>query len=96
MLAKLKAAMDLFKKGKRLAHPEPWKNTQAAAGLLVPVIAGLLTLVGGDIDVSTEQVEQGSNFIALIGVGAYGLFNVVVTIITTNKIGVSSKSDTPG
>lgn len=93
MIQNIKALLSLFKKGKRLAHPESWKNTQIAAGLLVPVLSALALLAGGDLEITDEQVTQGANLIAYLGVGAYGLFNLVTTVITSNKVGLSDHGE---
>lgn len=89
--------MDLFKimnllpevmqKGKAVSNPEAWKNGQVTSN----AIAAFLTLVlgvsqafGYDIPLSAEQI----NYVAGGLISVYGLYNVVATVATTEKVGI--------
>lgn len=84
----------LFKAGKRLANPAPWKTVQAATGLLIPVVIAAIGLAEANgIQLGGLDAEVVAGMVAGFGVSAYGLFNTILTVITTNKIGVSGSGE---
>jgi hypothetical protein len=89
MIKKTKAALELFKAGKRVSDPVKWKNRQIESSVLVAAIWSVINAAeafGYTIPVSSEVVDSAA--VAILAV-----VNVVLTVTTTNKIGLSGKSD---
>jgi hypothetical protein len=85
----LKDFLVLFQKGKEVANPEAWKKLQVEANLAALIIAllSVASSFGYDVPVSEETVKALSTGI----VAAYALFNSVLTVITTARIGFKAK-----
>jgi len=89
MLSKLYALWDLFKKGSSVDDPAKWKNRQITVTVLTPVImsvAYVTNTFGLDLQLDQETA-------AAIAGGIIAIVNVVLTITTTDKIGLSNKTD---
>lgn len=83
---KIKAFWDLFKAGQSVAEPAKWKSRQVTATVLAAVILAVVNLLaafGVMIPVDTETAN-------LIAGGLIAIVNVILTITTTEKIGVGS------
>ena len=84
MIKKLKAGMELFKAGKRVQDPAKWKARQIESTAIVAVIWAAINTAsafGVEIPVNAEIVDA-------VAVALLGVVNVVMTITTTNKIGL--------
>ena len=81
---KLKSILDLFRKGNAVLDPALWKNRQITATVLAGVILALVHVLSAfgfavPIDMDTANA---------IAAGVIGLVNVVLTMTTTDKIGL--------
>lgn len=76
---KLKAFFTLFNKGEELINADKWKNGQITVTILVPFISAALVLGGVDIDAETIAAAAG---------GVIAIVNIVLTIITSKKVGL--------
>jgi uncharacterized membrane protein len=89
MIKKLKAGMELFKAGKRVQDPAKWKARQIESTAIVAVIWAAINTAsafGVEIPVNAEIVDA-------VAVALLGVVNCVLTVTTTNKIGLQSKSE---
>jgi uncharacterized membrane protein len=89
MLKKIQAGMELFKAGKRVADPVKWKTRQIETTVLVSVLwaaVNALAAFGITIPVDAQVVDA-------VAVAIIGVVNVVLTVTTTNKIGMHGKPD---
>jgi uncharacterized membrane protein len=89
VIKKLKAGMELFKAGKRVQDPAKWKARQIESTAIVAVIWAAINTAsafGVEIPVNAEIVDA-------VAVALLGVVNCVLTITTTNKIGLQSKSE---
>lgn len=91
-MKKLWLAVEVLRKGRRLARPEPWKNVTVLSGILLVVIPPALSLIaavtGFEIKLNEGEMAVVANNLANVGVGAYGLFIVWTTLATSRKVGV--------
>jgi glycerol-3-phosphate acyltransferase PlsY len=93
MIAKLKAFLNVLKKGEQVADPATWKNRTAliaAAVALLWAVKGALALFGVEIDVTEAQVES-----AIIGLASFLSlsFTVWTTFATSKKVGIGGKKN---
>jgi hypothetical protein len=89
VIKKVKAGMELMKAGKRVSDPVKWKTRQIEASALVAVIwAGVnaAAAFGVEVPVNAEIIDG-------LAVAILAVVNVVLTVTTTNKIGLPSKSE---
>lgn len=81
---KLLALLDLFRKGSRVADVELWKSRQVSSTMIaVFIIAGVK--VANLFGINLPMDEDAATAIAA---GIIAIVNVVLTYITTNKIGI--------
>lgn len=76
----------LFQKGQAVANPEAWKKGQIGVTVLAPFLLAITEsarALGYDIPLTTEQA------VAIAG-GIIAVVNVVLTITTTDKVGLGS------
>lgn len=96
MLQKARAALKLLEAGNRVSNPEAWKMGQVTVGAVSAFIGAAIIAFGVFTDAEISITEEQINGIsaALIGLvpTVIGLYNIVVTVITTNKIGLLGKS----
>lgn len=86
-LIKIASVIDLFRKGNEISNPEVWKNRQVAGTVLGAVIvagANTATAFGYPVPVDVDTANT-------IAVGVISAFNMVMTYITTKKIGLPEK-----
>lgn len=84
------SALDVFQKGKVIANPEAWKKGQVTTGILATFLTalfGFIQLVGYDIPFTDDQVNTIAGWLY----GGYGVFNIVATVVSSDKIGLRSK-----
>lgn len=83
---------EVLKQGKVVANPEAWKSGQITvsflAGFLGLIIAAL-RLFGIELPVTDEQLAT----IAAGVLTAFGLFNPVATVASSDKVGFKPKSN---
>jgi len=87
-MGKIKAIFRVFLVGHAVANPASWKKGQITAGVLATLLSAIFGLVktfGYDVVLSDEQILQIGGAIVSI----YGLFNVGVTVASTDKVGLS-------
>lgn len=86
MIKRAKAAYTLLQKGKAVADPAKWKSHQITATALTGVIWAALQVAevfGYAIPVDEQTVDS-------IAVGILALVNWVLTLSTSEKIGLQS------
>jgi uncharacterized membrane protein len=84
MLKKIKAGMALMKAGRRVQDPAKWKARQIEASAIVAVLWAAVNSAaafGVEVPVNAEIVDG-------LAVAILAVVNVVMTITTTNKIGL--------
>ena len=88
MFGKLSAFWDLFQAGKEVADASKWKAHQITATMLAAVFMAIVSLLKGygyDLPISQDvAMEIASGFIAVV--------NVVLTIVTSKRVGFSGSS----
>lgn len=86
MIKRAKAAYTLLQKGKAVADPAKWKSHQITATALTGVIWAALQVAevfGYAIPVDEQTVDS-------IAVGILALVNWVLTLSTSDKVGLQS------
>lgn len=87
MLGKIKAALRVLRTGEEVANPAAWKNAQIGVNVLTAFLVALAALAGEfgvDLQLTSAQLEA-----AAYGVfSLLGVFNAVLTAITTKKTGL--------
>lgn len=87
---KLIVLFDLFRKGVSVSDPVLWKTRQIKSTVLAAFILATINVAavfGYSIPIDTETAN-------LIAAGIIALVNTVLTITTTNKIGIDKVEDT--
>lgn len=87
MFKKAKAAFTLLQKGKAVADPAKWKSRQITATMLTGVIWAALQAAeafGYTVPVDETTVDS-------IAVGVLALVNWVLTLSTSEKVGMQSR-----
>ena len=82
---------DVMKKGQVVANPELWKKGQITSGILVSFLTALLGLAkvfGYDIPLTDDQIA----YIASGILSTYGMYNIVATTVSSEKVGIKDKS----
>ncbi len=85
---KLLAIWQLFKQGSSVADAAAWKNRQISVTVLAGVILAVINVLSSfglsvPIDVETANVIAG---------GVIAVVNVVLTLTTSDKVGIPDKS----
>lgn len=83
---KISALWNLFKVGQSVSDPSKWKSRQITVtvlGAVILAVVNLLAAFGISIPVDTETAN------AIAG-GIIAIVNVILTLITTDKIGVTN------
>ena len=86
---KLLTVLNLFKQGHAVADVRKWKHRQITAtvlGAFLIALVQVLKLFGVEIPVDEEIANT-------IAAGVLAIFNIVLTLVTTDKIGLPSKPD---
>ncbi len=92
MIAKLKALLNLFRKGNRILEPGLWRNRAALVGYLTPLLIAVFATAdafGFDVDLDPDTLERASYGIAAI----VPVFMAVVSTITSRGVGLPEKKD---
>lgn len=88
---KISALWDLFRKGECVADPAKWKARQITATVLgAAIMAAIQALKAFGIDIAIDE----NSALAIAG-GVIAVVNVVLTITTTDKIGLPAKQAMP-
>lgn len=85
LMDKISAIWQLFKVGSSVSNPELWKKRQIKAtvlGAVILAIVNLLAAFGHSIPIDTTTANS-------IAGGILAVINVVLTITTTDKIGMT-------
>ena len=89
-MEKLLAFFTLFQKGEVIANPEVWKKRQVnvtmIGGFLVALVNLLMVLGVIAIPVNIDAINT-------IAGGLLAIYNIVMTYITTDKIGIEKDND---
>ena len=93
MIAKLKAAMNVLRKGEEVADPATWKNRSVAVSAVVGLLIAVKLLAmafGVDLGVTDAQIESA----VIGGASVVGLvLSVWTTLATSKKVGLPAKSE---
>jgi hypothetical protein len=84
MISKIKPLIMLFRKGKVVADPAAWKAGQITSTALVAFIWALVEVArafGYEIPIDSDSADG-------IAVGIIAAVNLVLTITTSDKVGV--------
>lgn len=84
-MKKLLALWSLFRKGESVADPAAWKKGQITVTILTPFLLALAHVT----NTFGLEVTVDENTATQISVGIIALVNVVLTVATTNKIGLA-------
>lgn len=87
MLNKLRTLFNLFRKGEEVANAAAWKNGTIAVNTVAAFLAAAFAVAssfGYTIDASPEQTEAVAGGI----IAAVGIFNGVMHIVTSKKVGL--------
>jgi len=87
MIRKTRALWDLMHKGRMVANPAAWKNGQIQASMIVALIWAAVQgakAFGYDVPIGSETVDA-------VAVGLLALVNWVLTLATTDKVGLQPK-----
>jgi hypothetical protein len=83
--------MDLFKKGKEVANVEAWKNGTIAVNSVLAVLGSAVSLGKGfGYNLGIDDATLQSLAAGLVSVA--GLFNAIMHVITSARVGLSSNS----
>lgn len=99
MLRRIKAFWGLLQAGKRVGNPATWKQRQigvnAVHGLLWAGVTAWMVTTGQDLQISEEVVGEISLALVTAVPALIELFNIVITVISSNKVGlrVRDKAD---
>ena len=86
---KLLTLLDLFRKGNAVADPALWKSRQIKATLLLPVFGALIAVLRAfGLEVPLDDTETTQ-----LVTGLVVLLNLVLTLTTTDKVGLPAKPD---
>lgn len=88
-MGKIGALLDLFRKGNSVADPALWKNRQITATVLGAFLMALFHVAesfGLKLPITSADTD------ALAG-GVLVVVNLVLTVTTTDKIGLSAKPE---
>lgn len=86
---KLLPILLLFKQGHAVADPKVWKNRQITATVLGAFLIALVQVLkafGVEIPVDEEIANT-------VAAGVLAVFNIVLTLVTTDKVGLPNKPD---
>jgi hypothetical protein len=89
VIKKIKAGIELMKAGKRVKDPAKWKARQIETSAIVAVLWGAVNSAaafGVEIPVNAEIIDG-------LAVAILAVVNVLLTVTTTNKIGLSDKPE---
>lgn len=93
-MGKILAALAVLKQGQCVANPAAWKNGQVTVAMLTGFLGALLSLArafGVDVPLSDDQIAAvASGMLAVTGL----LVHPALTVATSDKVGLPSKSDT--
>lgn len=82
----------LFKKGSCVSNPAKWKNIQINSTLIASilvVLANIAALFGYSIPMDIDTANS-------IAAGFIAVLNVILTLVTSNKVGVGKIEDKNG
>ena len=87
MFEKLKSFYNLFQQGKEVANPEAWKKGQITGTALAAAflaLAGVGKSFGYELPIDEQAMTE-------VAVGVIAVVNVVLTIVTSKKVGLKEK-----
>lgn len=89
MMGKLFAILNLLRQGCAVSDPVAWKRRQITLIPLMASIVGVLKVFNLDLGLTDEQI-------AMFATGLLAVINGVLTIATTDKLGLPAKPDSAG
>jgi uncharacterized membrane protein len=98
-LQKLKAFWALFHTGKRLANAGIWKQRQVTVNMMEAFLAATAgvaaILTGTEVQVGDETLNTASTAVLGFVYSGMRVWDAVMVVITTNKIGVDGVRPPP-
>ncbi len=89
-MEKLLAFLALFQKGEVIANPEVWKKRQVTVTMLAGFLVAFVNLL---VVFGVIPMPVNIDTINNIAGGLIAIYNIVMTYITTDKIGVGDVND---
>jgi hypothetical protein len=83
-LSTLSAAWRVFQAGEAVADPTKWKQHQVTANAVTVLLAALVALLKG----LGYDLHMDDTTLAALGAGAFALVNWLLTVATTDKVGI--------
>ena len=90
-MEKLWALLSLFRKGNAVADPELWKN----GGITAATITGLLYAIIATAKSFGYEIPINESDVGGIAIGVLSVGHVVLTLVTSTKVGLAAKNDIP-
>lgn len=87
---KLRAILDLFRKGNEVANPGAWKNPTILANLFLAIVS-VVAVFGFKVELTADNATN----IAAGVIAAAGLLNGVLATITSKRAGLPAASEAP-
>ncbi len=87
-MKKLMALFSLFRKGNELANAEKWKSHQITSTMLAMFLLACVQTA----KVFGYELPVDENTATAIGAGILGVVNVVLSVVTSKRAGIASKS----
>lgn len=84
LFAKIKLLFVVMQKGKELKNVETWKNTQAATGIVISVLAAVVAAFNWNV--SESDIQLASTAVSAIG----GLLVSYWAVATSKRAGLPS------
>lgn len=89
-MEKLLAFLALFQKGEVIANPEVWKKRQVTVTMLAGFLVAFVNLL---VVFGVIPMPVNIDTINNIAGGLIAIYNIVMTYITTDKIGIGDVND---
>lgn len=89
-VSKLFSLLGLFRQGVAVSDPKKWKERQITATVLAGVVLAVVNVLGAfgyALPIDTETANA-------IAAGIIAVVNVILSITTTDKVGLPSSKDT--
>ena len=89
-MEKLLAFLALFQKGEVIANPEVWKKRQVTVTMLAGFLVAFVNLL---VVFGVIPMPVNIDTINNIAGGLIAIYNIIMTYITTDKIGIGDVND---
>lgn len=90
MIKEFQAFFTLFKQGRELSNAAAWKNRQIAGNALTGLLTACMIIANG----FGYHIQLDGDLLSTLGAGIAALYtagNIVLTVITSKKVGLKAK-----